>query len=224
MPPREYIPKYLEPHEGIKAYAEQSIGKITQLIANGDKYRAVESEYIRLRQLSSGFMTLKGEDDDKIQIKFDENPKLDALQELIEAMPVGRKMIVFHHFVYTNVLISERLTSLGIDHARVYGKSRDPISELRRFKTDAKCHVLVINSKSGSSSLNLQNANYLVFFENPDSPIDRQQAERRVWRPGQEQHVWIYDLLMRSTWDSKIHKANAEGRNLLAALLDGKSV
>lgn len=219
----EYIIKKLEPAEGIKAYAEKAIAAIKQvLVKNRKKYREIESEYLKLRQLSSGFMTLKGEDNDRVQIKFDENPKLDALQELVESLPAGRKLIVFHHFIYTNVLISERLTTLGVDHARIYSKTKNPINELRRFKTDDKCRVLVINSQSGSSSLNLQRANYVVFFEAPNSAIDRQQAERRVWRPGQEQQVFVYDLIMKGTWDSKIHKANAEGRDLLTSLLDGQ--
>jgi SNF2 family DNA or RNA helicase len=224
MPARKYVPIKLEAHQGIKAYAEQAIAKITDIVRGKGQYRELESEYIKLRQLSSGFMTLKGEDNDKLQIAFDENPKLDALQGLVESMPPDCKMIVFHHFIYTNQIISDRLKAMKVPHTRVYGKTRDPISELRKFKTDPKCRVLVLNSKSGSSSLNLQIANYICFFENPDSAIDRQQAERRVWRPGQEKRVWIYDLIMKDTWDEKIRKANAEGRNLLAALLDGKEL
>lgn len=223
MPPLEYVAKKLASAKGIKAYADTAIEAIKDAITKKGSYRALESEYLRLRQLSSGFMTLKGEDDDRVQIKFDENPKLEALQELIEAMPYGCKMIVFHHFVFTNTIISDRLKEMKVGHARVFGKTRDPIGELRRFKTDDNCRVLVINSRSGSSSLNLQIANYVVFFENPDSPIDRQQAERRVWRPGQEKRVWIYDLLLKKTLDERIHLANNQGRDLLHALLDGSA-
>lgn len=223
MPPLEFIPKIIKPHLGIKAYADKHLEEIKRVLAKGDgAYRAIESEYLKLRQLSSGFMTLKGEDTTKIQFKFDENPKLDLLQELIEDMPYGCKMVIFHHFVYTNVLISERLKAMKVGHARIYGKQKDPIAELQRFKRDDNCRALVINSKSGSSSLNLQIANYLVFFEQPDSAIDRQQAERRCWRPGQERRVMIYDFLMKGTADTAAHKANKEGKNLLEALLDGK--
>lgn len=221
MPSKEYVLQRLAPAHGIKAYADKAIEAIKEAVVKKGQYRQLESEYLRLRQLSSGFMTLKGEDDDRVQIKFDENPKLEALQGLIEALPQDSKMVIFHHFIFTNALISKKLVDMKVEHARVYSKTKDPINELRRFSSDANCRVLLLNSKSGSSSLNLQNANYVVFFENPDSPIDRQQAERRVWRPGQEKRVWIYDLLMDGTWDAKIHKANADGHNLLRALLDG---
>lgn len=221
----EAIPVILKvkPHEGIEAYAKKAVSSINSLLGSGKaKYREIESQYIKLRQLSSGFMTLKGEDTDKVEIKFDENPKLDALQGLIEDMPYGCKMVVFHHYVYTNQLISDRLKSLKVKHARIYGKSKDPIAELRRFKDDPETTVLVINAKSGSSSLNLQIANYCVFFEQPDSAIDRQQAERRVWRPGQEKRVFFYDILMTGTADSGMLKMNKAGKNLLQALLDNK--
>lgn len=224
MPPREYIPRKIDPHPAIQAYAEKALEKLREIVTSKDtQYRAAESEYLRLRQLASGFMTLKGEDNDKLQIKFDENPKLDALQDLVEAMPTGCKMIIFHHFVYTNTLISDRLKEMKIKHARIWGKQRDPLGELERFKNDEECRILVINSKSGSSSLNLQLANYLVFFEQPDSAIDREQAERRAWRTGQEKRVFIYDFLMEGTVDKSMNAMNKEGKNLLAALLDGKA-
>ena len=222
MPPAVTIPIHVRPHEGIAAYAKRSIATINETLAKGGKYRAIESEYLRLRQLSSGFMTLKGEDNNKVQVQFDENPKLEALQSLVEAMPTGCKMVVFHHFVYTNQLISDRLKAMKVPHARIYGKTKDPIAELNRFKNDPECTVLVLNSKSGSSSLNLQVANYGVFFETPDSAIDWQQGRKRIYRPGQLKRVWFYDVIMNGTADASMVKMNKEGKDLLHELLDNQ--
>jgi SNF2 family DNA or RNA helicase len=219
MPPKRYIKIKLSPTDESKGYCENTL----KLLKEAVKAKAVneaEQNYIKLRQLASGFMTLKGEDNEKFQIKFNDNPKLDALQEIIEGMPPDKKIVIFHHFVYTNQLISDRLKSMGVKHARIYGKSKDPIAELRKFKSEPDTRALVINSRSGSSSLNLQGANYLVFFEQPDSPIDRQQAERRVWRPGQNWKVFIFDLLMRNTADERLRASNKAGENLLKDLLN----
>ena len=221
MPPAIPITIHVKPHDGIAAYATKALEAINQMQVSGGKYRAIESKYLQLRQLSSGFVSLKGEDTDNVQVAFDENPKLDALQGLIEDMPHGCKMVVFHHFRYTNKLISDRLKVMKVKHARIYGKTKDPIAELRRFKDEPDVTVLVINSKSGSSSLNLQIANYCCFFEQPDSAIDRQQAERRVWRPGQDKRVFFLDVLMSGTADKTMLKMNKEGKSLLQALLDG---
>lgn len=221
MPPKKYIRVKLDLTDENKGYVENAarLMKEAQKIRN---LREIESNYLKLRQLSSGFMTLRGDDAERVQIEFQDNPKLDALQEIIEGMPPDKKVVIFHHFVYTNELISKRLKKLGVKHARIYGKSRDPIAELRRFKSEPDTRALVINSRSGSSSLNLQGANYLVFFEQPDSPIDRQQAERRLWRPGQKWRVFIYDLLMKDTADERLCGANRAGENLLKQLLRGK--
>ena len=217
MPPRKRIPIRIPLPADVEGYVKKAIKDLNAGRKAGS-WQIVESNYLQLRQLSSGFMTLKGADSAKLQVKFDEAPKMDKLQELIEAMPHGCKMVCFHHFIYTNKLISERLKEMKVGHARIWSGQKDPIGELRRFKADPKCTVLVINSKSGSSSLNLQGANYIVFFEQPDSPIDRQQAERRVWRPGQHKRVFIYDLLMRGTYDKKIMKSNESAKKLLDEL------
>lgn len=223
MPPKEYVPRYLPAPPDSKHFVEKAVAEMREAVKD-KSYQAVQSSYLQLRQLASGFMTLRGEDSEKLQVRFDQNPKLDALEDLLTAMPHGSKAVIFHHFVYTNQLISDRLKGLKIKHARIWSGQKDPIGELRRFKIDPQCTVLVLNIKSGSSSLNLQTANYLIFFEQPESPIDRKQGEARLWRPGQLHRVWIYDLLMRGTVDVRLHKANEAGKNLLQELLRGKNL
>lgn len=223
MEPMVPVRKTLPAPPDYQGYCQSALNNIKEAIKGKSttRLRVVESNYMQLRQLSSGFMTLKGEDNLKVQFEFPDNPKLDVLQELIEAMPYGCKAVVFHHFVYTNQMISKRLKAMKVKHARVWGGQKDPLGELRRFRQDPNCTVLVLNDKSGSSSLNLQFANYMVFFEQPDSPIDRQQAERRVWRPGQAKRVFMYDMLMKGTADFKMHASNKAGENLLQKLLSG---
>jgi len=224
MPQLKRIPKVLNLTESMEGYFEKANEKLKAEIKKKKRnYRTVKSIFIQLRQLSSGFMTFKGEEsNDKVEIKFDSNPKLEALMELIDGMPYDSKMVVFHDFVFTNFLISAELKKNKIDHARVWGGQKDKIGQIRKFKNDKKCKVLVINSKSGSSSQNLQMANYIVFFEEPSSAIDREQAERRCWRPGQKKRVFIYDLIMKDTYDFRMRSSNRKGNDLLKDLLDGK--
>lgn len=224
MPERKFIIRRIGSGEGQASYIKEALKRVKDAVGNGTgALQAIESNYLQLRQLSSGFMTLKGENSSRVQIKFEDNPKLDVLIDLIDSMPVGRKMVVFQHFIFSNKMISEKLTELGIEHARIWSGQKDPIGELKRFKQSKKCRVLVLNDKMGSSSLNLQHANYCVFFESPDSAIDRQQAERRVWRPGQQHKVIYYDLFVNGTYDESIYRSNKAGESLLKKLLRGKS-
>lgn len=220
MPPKEYVHRHLLLPPEYSGYAKKAIAELNEAI-KGKNLRQIESNYLQLRQLASGFMTLHGDDAEKLHVSFDQNPKLEALSELLEDLPPDCKAVVFHHFIHTGKIISAELDRLKLKHARIWGGAKDPIGELRKFKSQKDCRVLVINIKSGSASLNLQNASYLIFFEQPDSPIDRKQAEARVWRPGQARRVFIYDLLMKSTADHRLHKANIEGKNLLDELLHG---
>jgi SNF2 family DNA or RNA helicase len=219
MPDKQYIQHRIQLPETFKSYVERARDELEEAVRNKD-FEVAGNAFMQLRQLSSGFITFK-DDEDRVKIKFDSNPKLDVLCELIEAMPPECKMVVFHDYVFTNELISNRLKELKIGHARIWGGQRDQIGQLKKFREDCNCKILVINSRSGSSALNLQFASYMCFLECP-SIIDREQAEARCWRPGQKQKVIIYDLFVRGTVDEEYYNSVKEGGNFLRDFLRGK--
>ena len=70
----------------------------------------------------------------------------------------------------------------------------DSVAEMKRYKKDKKCKVLVAHPKSGGEGLNLQCANVVIFYGNGwEGPTVREQAIGRVWRMGQELPVLIMD-------------------------------
>ncbi len=221
LPEKRYIPVHLKLPTAIQSYVTLAAAQFIDAIKSQSTQKA-EASYLQLRQLASGFMTVGGENNSKIKVSFDNNPKLDLLEEKINAMALGRKMVVFHHFVHTNHIISERLTRLKIRHARIWSGQKDVIGELKKFRNDPACIVLVLNDQSGSSSLNLQHANYMFFFEEPDSPINRQQGEKRIYRAGQKHPVYFIDPFMEGTVDERIYFSNKQGKKLLDQLLSGK--
>lgn len=220
MPKKSYYKKVVHPSKEMAAYYNKIIESLENLSFGKVKYREIESKYNKLRQLSSGFMTLKGDNSAKTEISFPVNPKLDALEELVESMPDDSKMIVFHHFRYTNHIISERLKKLKVKHCRVWGGNKNNLEQLRKFKTDPEQRVLVINTQAGATSQNLQMANYVVYFEQPQSSTEREQSERRAWRPGQKKRVMFFDIIMKGALDTSMKKANQEGSDLMAAVLN----
>ncbi|KAH0537030.1 hypothetical protein GP486_008845, partial [Trichoglossum hirsutum] len=128
----------------MEGYVSMAAAKLLDAVKNKDT-AGTEASYLQLRQLASGFMTVDGQNNDKIKVSFDSNPKLDYLEEKISAMPTESKMVVFHHFIHTNALISERLTKLKIKHARIWSGQKKVIEELSRFRDDPKCKILVLN-------------------------------------------------------------------------------
>jgi len=220
LPAKRYIKRKVPLPTAIEGYVSKAAEEFIAALKAGGT-RAAEVSYMQLRQLASGFMTVDGQNDAKIKVSFDTNPKLDLLEEYIDAMGQESKMVVFHHFVHTNHLISERLKARKIRHARIWSGQKDVLGELKRFRDDDNCRVLVLNDQSGSTSLNLQHANYMFFFEEPDSPINRQQGEKRIYRAGQTKPVWIIDPFMEGTVDERIFYANMQGKKLLDQLLKG---
>jgi SNF2 family DNA or RNA helicase len=221
LPPKRHIKRKLKLPTAMEGYVSQAAAQLIASLKNKEPRGQIEASYLQLRQLASGFMTVNGQNNDKVKVSFDNNPKLDLLEEYLDAMPHGCKMVVFHHFIYSNHLVSERLRSIKIPHARIWSGQRDPIGELRRFRDDPACTVLVLNDQSGSSSLNLQHASYMYFFEEPDSPINRQQGEARIWRSGQNKPVYYIDPFMEGTVDERIFYSNQAGKKLLDSLLKG---
>lgn len=221
LPPKRYIPIHIPLPTAIQGYVSVAAQQFIAAV-KGQDITGAEASYMQLRQLASGYMTVDGPKGTKVKVQFDNNPKLDLLEEKLDGiLHQNSKMVVFHHFTFTSGIISQRLSALKIKHARIYGGQRDTLGELKRFREDPKCSVLVLNDQSGSNSLNLQHANFMFFFEQPDSPINRQQGERRIWRPGQTKPVQYIDPFMEGTVDEKIFFANQQGKKLLEAMLKG---
>lgn len=183
----------------------------------------LQSAYLRQRMVTSGFLSVKSELGGRLTLEFDENPKLDMLEELLTDMPESSKALVFHDYVYTGDMIGKRLRKIGIGYSRLGGgATEDPMVAYRKFLREKDRRVLIANNESGGTGINPQRVcNYLFFYESPPDPITRKQAERRVDRPGQKKKVFIYDLVVKNSVDERILKWLKKGENLFAAVCGG---
>lgn len=205
--------------EETEAYYQRLVDKI--IVAKGN-FREMENIFLRMRQLSSGFIGMKDDDTgEKLEVKFDENPKLERLLELLGELPEGRKAVIFYDFTTSGRWINTDLIKLKRKPAWVWSGTKDAKGELKRFTTDPSCTELIINNKIGAFSLDgLQHvANYTFFYESPVSVLEREQASRRVRRDGQDHHVFEYDLVVKNTMDEKILMFHQEGRELFAEMV-----
>lgn len=217
LPVITYIQTPLKfPQENLEYYKKG----VENVIESKGNYRALENAFIRLRQIASGFVGFKNDEEDRVQIIFDNNPKLDALIELIDE--IEGKIVIFNEFTLSGDFICERLKKEKIKYVRLYGKTKDKVDVVKRFQGNKKLKVFVVNSKSGGVGLNLQTSNYCIFYESPVSCIVRSQAEKRIHRIGQKKRVFIYDLFMKYSIEEKILKYLKEGKNLFNVIIEGK--
>lgn len=200
------------------AYYQRIIDGIIE--ARGD-YRSLGNIFTRMRQCASGFIAMRADDASRIEVRFKENPKLDMLHEFLKSRP-DEKVLVFHEFIPSGRLIESMLDQAKIPYAAVRGETKNPAVEYSRFLEDKKRRVFVLNNQTGSEAINPQYVcRRAVFYESPVDPKQREQAEGRVWRPGQRWPVFIHDLTVLGTIEEKIILYLKEGRNLQKAVLGG---
>lgn len=193
--------------------------------AEGDPNTRTNS-YIRTRQTTAGFLTLRGEDSARIEVAFDRSAKVEGLMDLLYQIlsQEDSKVVVFHEYIYSGVLIAQKLDKKGIRFAGVGHNFKNPGQQIEKFVVDPKCKVFLANWQAGGTGVDgLQRvARYMVFFESPSSPDRRKQCETRLIRAGQKHHVLVYDLVCAGTVDEKILRYLEEGKDLFQAICEGK--
>lgn len=202
------------------AYYQRVVRTLVE--ARGD-FRVVKNAFLRMRQVSSGFVGVHDDETgERAEIEFSENPKLDRLLDLLEDVPSWSKALVFYEFTWSGRKVVEALRrEFDDDPIWLWSGTKDARAELRRFAGDDRCRTAVVQSRVGAYSLDgLQDvAAYTFFYESPVSPIDREQAERRLERDGQKHRVMRYDLVVRGSVDQRILDFHAEGEAIMDALL-----
>lgn len=226
------VPLVLSP-EAQTIYRNLVMESVEQAKGNTQEAKQQRKNYYsKTRQVASGFLYMDGEDvlDDENEVVTKgmrqtltfENPKLAALEEILNDVPIDCKVVIFHVFNQSGLDIVALLKRLKIKHAAMNVlASGSKVDEYKRFKTDPKTRILVVNIASGGEGLNLQDANFCVFYEHTDNPATFRQAMKRCHRTGQKKHTYIYQLYMKNTVEVKILEFLEEGKSLFAALVDG---
>ncbi len=216
-------PVYVPFTDDMKAYYNKIID---QLKADRKSRRLTKNSFLQMRQIASGFIGIHNDvTGQKAEIEFPENPKMEALRQILQQIPEGRKFLIFHQYIWTGNRISQELKNLKIKHVRLRGGQKDGPAVYRKFKEDPSIPGFVISNECGAFALNLQVANYEIFVESPVSPIIRGQAEKRL-RPALQKRRCIYmDIIMhRNTADENIQKFLQEGRNIESSLMRGDAL
>lgn len=182
----------------------------------------IKESFHKLRRLCSGYFMFKNAEGIERELIPKENAKLETLLELIENTPEESKIVVFLDYVKSGDIICDALKKRKIKFERLYGGTKDKIGTKNRFIDDPKIKVLVTNTKSGGVGLNLQVANYAVFYELPLSNIDYLQAVKRVHRTGQSKRTFIYHLITKNSLEEKLMGYIINGQDLFKALIEGK--
>ena len=195
-----------------------------------ESYETLDSEdvrqnyYAKFRQIASGFVYIKDEEfATKVAVRFSHTEKLNAIDIILDEMPKTSSLIIFHTFTESGKMITEHLANKKLNFAALNSTAETSVQEeYRRFKKEDKCKIAVANIASGSTGLNLQKANYSIFYEPTDRPIWQRQAEKRTHRDGQTKRCYNYHLYVQNTVEERVRGFLKEGKSLFDALVEGK--
>ena len=117
----------------------------------------------------------------------------------------SRKVVVFFEWVKMLELLEERLEKEGVGFAVHTGNVRQDRrrEELKRFKADSDCRVL-LSSEAGGVGLNLQNASVVMNLDLPWNPAKLEQRIARAWRKKQSREVLVINLVSEGTIEQRM--------------------
>lgn len=166
------------------------------------------TQLLRLQQIADGFIAVA----DRIPQWFDSQPKLDALDEIVEEVcdREKKKLVVWSRFRPVTSFIEEKYSHLKAVRLAgdVDAKERSRI--IHQFKTDPDCRLFVSQVKAGGEGLTLTEANHQVFYDRWWSHSVNYQAEGRLHRIGTKGTVVVFSLACRESIDQNVIRMLAD--------------
>lgn len=120
--------------------------------------------------------------------------KLKAVADYVEeCLQEEETLVVFGHHKTMMDFIEERLKTIGVDHVRIDGQVPNFLRPalIAKFQ-DREVRVALVSITALGQGISLTAARRVVFAELHWVPGRLLQAEDRVHRPGQDQHVEVH--------------------------------
>ena len=215
LPPKVYTDEILDMskaqsdiYKEVKKQIQDNIDKI-MLLPNP------LTELIRLRQVTANPSILTSNNVPSV--------KYNRLVELVEeVVSSGSKCIVFSN--WTQVINPAYNLLLGHNPVLVTGETKNNDKAIQKFKTDETCKVILGTIPCLGTGFTLNEANTVIFLDEPWTSADKLQAEDRCHRIGTKGTVNIITLICKNTVDEKIHKLLNSKQELSDQIVDNKKL
>lgn len=153
---------------------------------------------LRMRQILCGFLPLENVEDpsDSIVKLLPDNPRMDALGDLLEDLCQGNKVVVWSTFRAIYPQLRKLAEGLGIGFAELHGGTKDRQAEIDRFVNDPECKIFFSNPAAGGTGVDgLQKvASYCIYYDSSHNLEHYLQSRDRIHRGGSEVHESITEI------------------------------
>lgn len=164
------------------------------------------SRLVKLRQLSSGYLTYReGREEKLLDLKTE---KLSVLEEILEGYPDDKKVVIFAEFKYSIGKISELLRKMKIRYVVLDGDQKDK-TIWRQFQSDKRIRVIVCQYQTANAGIDLFASDTIIYYEPTLRSNILEQSRDRIHRSGQKEKCSYIHLLTRGTVEVDIYRALA---------------
>lgn len=169
---------------------------------------------LRLQQLVSGFIKLE----DGTEVTLKENPRRDALKELLEDLHKDHKIIVWCCWASDYEVARGVCKELGITSVELHGQTPDKLRQeaIDSFNNDPSVRVYIGNQLAGGVGVNLIASDVAIYYSRNFSLGQDVQSEARNYRAGSSIHQKItrIDLVCPATIDESVLEALANKQEI----------
>jgi hypothetical protein len=172
---------------------------------------------IRLQDICIGYEPLKDEEGNVTYRAFKENPKLNALVDLLEEIDETEQVVIFCSRTNAVISITERLEKEGVSFVRYTGlENKAEKQESERLFAAKEVRVFVANIAAAGFGLNtLKDCNYIAWYCVNDSPEQIHQAQHRILRGESKTPKFAYSLFCEKTVELKQFISNKNGEEFI---------
>lgn len=151
------------------------------------------------------------------------NVKYKRMVEIVyEVVNNGGKVIIFSN--WAKVIKPAAALLESYNPACITSQVNDKDKLIREFKENPNCKVILGTIGCLGTGFTLNEANTVIFLDEPWTSADKQQAEDRCHRIGTKGTVNVITLLCKDTIDEKVHKIVNSKQALSNQVVDNKKL
>lgn len=207
MPEKIYTTENIELTSEQRKYHDELLHNLITEIQGRVIDTTTLSKFSKLVQITGGYVY----DKDSNVIPIKSNPKLDALEDLLDQILAKdrRKVVVWTNYRPSTLIIRQMLQRKGIGFSELTTQSDSDRNEAEySFLHKSECRVM-LGAPALAEGKDMSVASYAIYFDNSFKMVDRKQSEARTYTPESLVHrkIVYIDLIANNSIDEMIHEA-----------------
>jgi superfamily II DNA or RNA helicase len=202
-------------YESVRVAADEQVRRVLARVGFAGAQISILDALLKLRQVCCDPYLVKGS---KMPATM-ERAKMALLCDMLpELVGEGRRVLVFSQFTEMLTLVEAELTALALPFLSLTGATpvRQRGAIVGRFQAK-EVPVLLLSLKAGGVGLNLTAADTVIHLDPWWNPAVERQATDRAHRIGQDQPVFVYQLVVEGSIEERMLALQARK----SALADG---